>query len=61
MASNHPEHDSSITSVGCDVKNCKFNDCSAGFCTATQIEVQSKAALNKGETFCNTFLPRGCC
>ncbi len=59
MVNKNPGHDTSVTSVGCDVKNCKFNDHSGSYCTATQINVQSKTALNKGETFCNTFLPKG--
>lgn len=59
MSNKHSAADSGKTSVGCDVKNCKFNDAGDGTCTATQINVESKTALNKGETFCNTFLPKG--
>ena len=51
--------ESSITNVGCDVKNCKFNDLSGGYCTAVQIDVQNRTANNKAETYCNTFLPKG--
>ena len=59
MANKKSSADTSATCVGCDVKNCKFNDEGGSYCTATQINVQSKTALNKGETFCNTFLPKG--
>ena len=59
MANSKPEHDSSVTCVGCDVKNCKFNDVSGSYCTATHISVQNKTAVNKGETFCDTFAPKG--
>ena len=50
---------SSITCVGCDVKNCKYNDLSGSYCTATRIDVQNRTAVNKGETYCNTFMPKG--
>ena len=47
------------TNVGCDVLNCKFNNIVGGYCTAPHIDVQNKSALNKGETYCNTFYPKG--
>ena len=45
-----------IPGVGCDVTGCKYNtvDCR---CSAEQIE----KASTKGETYCSTFCPRGCC
>ena len=54
-----PETDNTVTCVGCEVKNCKFNDLHGSYCTANQISVQNRNALNKGETYCNTFTPRG--
>ena len=45
--------------VGCDVHNCKYNSASDCRCTAEHISVQNKTALNKGETFCDTFTPKG--
>ena len=46
--------------VACDVSNCKYNtiDCK---CSATKISVQNEKASTKGETYCSTFCPRGCC
>ena len=51
--------DPAATNVGCDVCNCKFNDKSGKYCTAAHINVQNKTAVNKGETFCDTFAPKG--
>ena len=59
MANKKSEIDSSVTCVGCEVRNCKFNDISGGYCTANQISVLNKSAVTKGETFCGTFTPRG--
>ena len=46
--------------VGCSVTNCKYNtvDCR---CCAENISVRSEKAETKGETYCSTFSPRGCC
>ena len=46
--------------VGCDVTACKYNtiDCR---CSAAHISVQNENANTKGETYCSTFCPRGCC
>ena len=40
-----------IPGVGCDVTNC----------SASKISVQNEKANTKGETYCSTFCPRGCC
>lgn len=48
-----------VSGVGCDVKGCKYNDTECKCCTAQHIQVENKAANSKGETFCNTFVPRG--
>jgi len=49
-----------LSGVGCDVTNCKYNtvDC---HCSASHISVQNEKASSKGETYCSTFCPRGCC
>ena len=54
------KHGAPNPGVGCDVTNCKYNtiDCR---CTAEKISVQSERAETKGETYCSTFCPRGCC
>lgn len=49
-----------ITGVGCDVANCKYNTID-NKCSASQIKVQNERASTKGETYCSTFCPRGCC
>ena len=59
MSEKTRETDNTVTCVGCDVKHCKFNDLQGSYCTANRISVQNKTALSKGETFCNTFTPRG--
>jgi len=48
-----------VQGVGCDVYNCKYNEQTCGTCMASHITVQNKSALNKAETFCDTFTPRG--
>ena len=55
MENKKPERYSAITSVGCDVSNCKYNDRNGKYCTAANIQVQNRNAVNKGETFCDTF------
>lgn len=50
-----------VTGVGCDVTNCKYNDTQCKCCTAEHILVENKSAVNKGETFCDTFTPKTCC
>ena len=49
-----------ITGVGCDVSTCKYNTIDSK-CSASQIKVQNERASTKGETYCSTFCPRGCC
>jgi len=44
--------------VGCDVCNCMYNDNKCQRCTAEHIKVQNKTAMKKGETFCDTFIPK---
>ena len=61
MGNSHPIQSSSVTCVGCDVQSCKFNDTKGKYCTAEHISVQNKSAMNKGETFCDTFAPKGSC
>ena len=59
MTSKKTDLDSGVTCVGCDVRNCKFNDMTGSYCTANTIKVQNKTAVSKGETFCDTFTPKG--
>lgn len=47
-----------VSGVGCDVTNCKYNDVECKCCTAEHILVENKSAVNKGETFCDTFTPK---
>ena len=47
-----------VKGVGCSVHNCRYNDTSCKSCTAQHITVQNTAAVQKGETFCDTFTPR---
>lgn len=55
----HTKKDCScVKGVGCDVTNCKYNDVTCKTCTADHIRVENKTAVNKGETFCDTFSPR---
>lgn len=48
------------THVGCDVTACKFNTVDRK-CCAKSINVENEKANSKGETYCSTFCPRGCC
>ncbi len=50
---------SAVKGVGCDVHNCKYNNTHSNCCTAEHINVQNKAAMNKAETYCGTFIPKG--
>lgn len=50
---------SCVKGVECDVKNCKYNSTSDSRCMATNIKVQNKTAMNKSETFCDTFCAKG--
>ncbi|MBQ2618069.1 MAG: DUF1540 domain-containing protein [Oscillospiraceae bacterium] len=45
-----------VTSVGCSVQHCKFQE--EGHCAADHIDVQNRTAETKGETFCDTFTPK---
>ena len=51
---------STIPGVGCDVTGCKYNTVDS-HCSAERINVQNEKASTKGETYCSTFCPRGCC
>ena len=51
---------STIPGVGCDVTGCKYNTVDS-HCSAERINVQNEQASTKGETYCSTFCPRGCC
>ena len=57
MHSKKPEI---LPGVGCDVTNCKYNTVERR-CCAEEIRVQNKKAETRGETYCSTFCPRGCC
>ena len=46
-----------VTRVGCSVQHCKFQE--QGHCAAACIDVQNRTAQTKGETFCDTFTPKG--
>jgi len=56
----HEKDHGSAPGVGCNVTGCKYNtvDCR---CTAESISVRNEKAETKGETYCSTFCPRGCC
>ena len=58
MTDNNKNHDC-LPGVGCDVYHCKYNEESQARCTASRIDVQNKTAINKAETFCDTFTPKG--
>ena len=47
-----------VSGVGCDVLGCKYNDIACKSCRAEHISVQNRTAVNKGETFCDTFTPK---
>ena len=51
---------STIPGMGCDVTGCKYNTVDS-HCSAERINVQNEKASTKGETYCSTFCPRGCC
>ena len=53
------KNSSCVKGVGCGVKNCRYNDSVDGRCTASHIDVQNRTALNKAETFCDTFEAKG--
>lgn len=46
-----------LPGVGCDVTSCVYHG-KDGHCHAQSINVESKNALRKAETFCGTFEPR---
>ena len=58
---NESKKCSCARNVGCDVQNCKYHNGASNCCTADHINVQNKSALNKSETYCGTFIPRGSC
>ena len=60
MNSNKKPGWDEITGVGCDVTNCKYNTID-NKCSASKIKVENERASSKGETYCSTFCPRGCC
>lgn len=57
MSSKKPEI---LPGVGCDAAHCKYNTVD-GRCSAGTIRVRSEEAETRGETYCSTFCPRGCC
>ena len=61
MSNGKPLQNSPVTNVGCDVRNCKYNENGGKYCTAANIQVENRSAVNKGETFCNTFAPKASC
>ncbi len=46
--------------VGCSVVSCKYNTTERR-CCAESISIRSEKSETKGETYCSTFCPRGCC
>ena len=46
-----------LDGVGCDVAACRYND-DARRCSAQSINIESRSAVKKGETFCSTFSPK---
>ena len=46
-----------LDGVGCDVAACRFNE-SDNRCSAQHINIESRSAMKKGETFCSTFSPK---
>ena len=56
----HAERSAINPGVACDVSNCKYNTIDYK-CSASKINVQNERASTKGETYCSTFCPRGCC
>ena len=49
-----------LPGVGCSVTGCKYNTVDH-HCSAETIHVRNEKAETKGETYCSTFCPRGCC
>ncbi len=48
-------------SIGCDVKNCAYNE-NGTVCTAQHISVENNKATTQAETYCSTFTKKhGCC
>lgn len=48
-------------SIGCDVKNCVYNE-NGTVCTAQHISVENNKATTQAETYCSTFSKKaGCC
>ena len=55
--SNRPQKQS----IGCDVKNCTYNE-NGTVCTAQHISVENTKATTQAETYCSTFMRKdGCC
>ena len=48
------EHDKTLPSVVCDVKNCVYHSASDE-CAAPMVKVENTNAENKSETLCGTF------
>ena len=44
--------------VGCDVRECIYNDTECRACTADHIKVENKSVNNKPEAACGTYTPR---
>jgi len=47
-----------LNNVACEVSHCKYNEIERGACTAKNIKVQNRAAVDKRATFCDTFAPK---
>lgn len=45
---------SQMQSIGCDVKNCVYNE-NGTVCTAQHISVENMKATTQAETYCSTF------
>lgn len=45
----------SMQSIGCDVKNCSYNE-NGTVCTAKHISVENTKATTQAETYCSTFI-----
>lgn len=43
-----------VQSIGCDVKNCAYNE-NGTVCTAQHISVENNKATTQAETYCSTF------
>lgn len=47
--------------IGCDVKNCAYNE-NGTTCVAQHISVENTKATTQSETYCSTFCKKnGCC